>query len=126
MSIALQTDKSQNLTFLTASGEITFAEAMEALESFYKNPTQNILLDFSYREDTTLILKTEALPKDFSHLSSQKEKRSARKTAIVAPDDLRFGMSRIAEAFAEMETLRWEMKAFRSIDTAINWLAAGE
>jgi hypothetical protein len=66
------------------------------------------------------------LAKIFSHLSTQKEKRPAGKTAIVAPDDLRFGMSRIAEAFAEMEKLPWEMKAFRSIDTAINWLAAGE
>jgi hypothetical protein len=99
---------------------------MEALESFYKNPTKNILFDFGYRDDTTLILKTEALAKIFSHLSIQKKKRSPEKTAIVAPGDLRFGISRIAEAFAEKEKLRWEMKAFRSIHTAIHWLAAVE
>lgn len=95
---------------------------MEALESFYKNPTKNILLDFSGRADTSLILKTEDLAKIFNHLSFQKENRPEGKTAIVAPDDLRFGMSRIAEAFAEIEKLPWEMKAFRSIDKAINWL----
>jgi len=66
------------------------------------------------------------LAKIFSHLSTQKAKQPAGKTAIAAPDDLRFGMSRIAGAFAEMEKLPWEMKAFRSIDTAINWPAASE
>jgi hypothetical protein len=126
MSLELQPDRSQNLTILTASGEITLAEAMEALESFYKNPTKNILLDFSHRADIPLILKSEDLAKLINHLTTKKENRPAGKTAIVAPDDLRFIMSRMAEAFAELEKLPWEMKAFRSMDEAINWLASDE
>jgi len=128
MSLTLQTDRSKNLTTLTASasGEITFSEAMKALESFYKNPTKNILLDFSHREENSLILTSEDLAKLFNHLKTKKVNRAAGKTAIVAPDDLRYGMSRMAEAFAEIEKLPWEMKAFRSMDEAINWLESNE
>ena len=126
MPIVLQTDRPQNLTILTASGEITFAEAMEALDSFYKDPTRNALLDFSRRADAPVILNTEDLARIFSRLSTQKGNRLAGKTAIVAPDDLRFYMSRIAEAFAEIEKLPWKMKAFRSKDEAIRWLTSGE
>lgn len=99
---------------------------MEVLESFYKNPTKNILLDFSHREEASLILTSEDLAKLFNRLTTKKGNRPAGKTAIVAPDDLRFGMSRMAEAFAEIEKLPWEMKAFRSMDEAINWLDSDE
>jgi hypothetical protein len=126
MSIALQTNESKNLTTCTVSGEVTFAEAMEVLESFYKNPTKNVLLDFSRQANTPLVLTSEELAKLFSHLTTKKENRPTGKTAIVAPDDLRLGMSRMAEAFAEIEKLPWEMKAFRSMDEAINWLASDE
>ena len=126
MPIVLQTDRPQDLTILTASGEITFAEAMEALDSFYENPTQNVLLDVSRRADAPVILKTEDLARIFSRLSARKKNRLSGKTAIVAPDDLRFYMSRIAEAFAEIEKLPWKMKAFRSKDEAIRWLTSGE
>ena len=124
MSLAFQTNRSKNLTILTASGKITFADAMEALESFHKNPTRNLLLDFSRRAEIPLVLTGEEMAKLFRHLTTKKENRPAGKTAIVAPDDLRFGMSRMAEAFAEIEKLPWEMKAFRSMDEAIDWLAS--
>lgn len=126
MPIALQTDQSKNLTILTPSGEITFAEAMKALQSFYQNPTKNLLLDFSRRDKIPLVLTGEEIAKLFKHLATKKENRPTGKTAIVAPDDLRFGMSRMAESFSEIEELPWEMKAFRSIDEAINWLNADE
>ena len=95
---------------------------MEALESFHRNPTRNLLLDFSRREEIPLVLTGEEMAKLFRHLTTKKKNRPAGKTAIVAPDDLRFGMSRMAEAFAEIEKLPWEMKAFRSIDEAIAWI----
>jgi hypothetical protein len=126
MSLALQTDGSKNLTILTPSGEITFAEAMKALESFYQNPTRNLLLDFSRRDKIPLVLTGEEMAKLFKHLTTKKENRPGGKTAVVAPDDLRFGMSRMAEAFAEIEKLPWEMKAFRSMDEAIDWLNSDE
>jgi hypothetical protein len=126
MSLALQTDGSKNLTILTPSGEITFAEAMKALESFYQNPTRNLLLDFSGRDKIPLVLTGEEMAKLFKHLTTKKENRPGGKTAVVAPDDLRFGMSRMAEAFAEIEKLPWEMKAFRSMDEAIDWLNSDE
>ena len=122
MPLALQTDRSKNLTILTPSGKIIFAEAIKVLESFYQNPTRNLLLDFSRRDKIPLILTAEEMAKLFKHLSTKKENRPAGKTAIVAPDDLRFGMSRMAEALAEIEKLPWEMKAFRSMDEAIDWL----
>jgi hypothetical protein len=126
MSLALQTDRSRNLTILTPSGEVTFADAMKVLESFYQNPTRNILLDFSRRDKIPLALTGEEMAKLFRHLTTKKKNRPGGKTAIVAPDDLRFGMSRMAEAFAEIEKLPWEMKAFRSMNKAINWLNSAE
>jgi hypothetical protein len=126
MSITSQTDKSRNLTIFTASGKITLADGIGVMESFYKNPTQNVLLDFSHQTDTPVVLTSEDLVTFFSYLTIKKERRPEGKTAIVASDDLRYGMSRMAEALAEMENLPWKMKAFRSMDEANNWLSSDE
>jgi len=126
MPLTFQTDKSKDLTIFTPSGKITFAEAMNVLESFYRNPTKNVLMDFSSRSDIPLLLTGEEIAELFRHLATKRQNRPDGKTAIVAPDDLRFGMSRMAEAFAEMEKLPWKWEAFRSMDEAINWLASNE
>jgi len=126
MPLKFQTDKSKDLTIFTPSGKITFAEAMDALESFYRNPTKNVLMDFSSRSNIPLLLTGEEMAQLFRQLATKRENRPDGKTAIVAPDDLRFGMSRMAEAFAEMEKLPWKWEAFRSMDEAIHWLASND
>jgi hypothetical protein len=48
------------------------------------------------------------------------------KSAGVGRDDLKFGILRMYETYAEMERVPPIMRIFRNADDALNWLRAGE
>lgn len=48
--------------------------------------------------------------------------REPRRVAIVAPQDLTFGMARMLEAFSGMEGSQDERRVFRSEEEAYEWL----
>ena len=50
-------------------------------------------------------------------------RRGEARVALVAPDDLRFGVARMIEALGTSENLR--MQVFRDFDTAVAWAIAG-
>ena len=48
------------------------------------------------------------------------------KVAIVAPNDLVFGLARMYEVFSELEKVPWDLVVFRAVDAALAWLGLSD
>ncbi|MGD8367067.1 MAG: hypothetical protein PVG78_05460 [Desulfobacterales bacterium] len=123
MTISLSYEKARDLTRFVAEGELTYEDQMAALRTFYEQgPSANVLWDF--RRISGSRITSEGVEGIVAFLKSHKGKRINGKTALVAPTDLDFGLSRIGEAYAACSDLAWEIRAFRSMAEAIAWIDA--
>lgn len=57
-----------------------------------------------------------------AEISADTSKRDGEKTAIVAPRDLQFGMTRMFETWADLAPVRIEFQVVRTIEEAKAWL----
>lgn len=115
-------DRDADLTVHLCLGKITADEIASVVGSFYSSiPTKNIVWDL-----------TDADTSDFSnpriHELALKVKKIAHsrhggKTALVASMDLAFGLSRVYEAFAEGARQIAEIRVFRTLEEAKEWIA---
>ena len=121
MPIKMESDHKRNLTTFSASGELTYAEQIAALQEFYgTKPTVNVLWDF--RAITGNRISSRELGHIIAFVKENEKKRPAGKTALVASTDAHFGLARMSEIMAEGEGLPWAMRAFRSIERAFDWI----
>ncbi len=125
MPITTTIDHDRQLTIHTVTGEPSFEEGMATLkQSLEGKPTRNVLWDFRKASLARVSSKeTEAMMDYIKHHS---EKRSGGKTALVASGDLEYGLSRIAQALAEIKSFSFQMEVFRSLKEAIQWLGEEE
>ena len=125
MSITTSVENDNQLTIHTVTGEASFEEGITTLKQFYEDrPTMNTLWDFRTANLVRLSSKeTEAIMDYIKHHS---EKRSGGKTALVVSGDLEYGLSRMAQALAEIKSLSFQMEIFRSFKEAIQWIGEGE
>ena len=124
MPITSHTDPSNELTTLTAKGNISFEEMIEVVGNFKNDlPAKNILWDFSeaYPADTfdgEDMDKIAALAKSNLNLRSQPD----GKTAFVATSDFVYGITRMYTSYLELQQPEHEIKVFRSLEEAHEWL----
>lgn len=85
---------SGEMTVVKAIGTIIPGELLSALEEFYTyNPTKFIIWDLT--EASAIQLKSKYIEQIVKLVSRYKSSRPGGKTAIVAPGDLEFGVSRM-------------------------------
>ncbi len=121
MTISTSYDRLRNLTIFTAKGELTYAEQLATLKEFYDgHPTVNVIWDFRSIEGSRIT--SEELNRIISFIKSQESNRPQGKTALVATTDLDFGLSRMGQAYADIQELPWQIQAYRSMDEAIKWI----
>lgn len=121
MAISKMTDRSKGLTIFTATGELTFADQIAALKDFYEgNPTKNELWDM--RKITGSRISSEELRQVTLFTKRYEQRRQGGKSALVMTTDLDFGLGRMSDALAESEQLPWKIRAFRSMEKALEWL----
>jgi hypothetical protein len=121
MTISLSYEKARRLALFIAEGELTYEAQMDALRTFYdQGPTTNVLWDF--RRITGSRISSEEVEKVVAFLRKHKGKRLNGKTALVAATDLDYGLSRVGEAYAAYGDLGWEIRAFRSMEEALDWI----
>jgi uncharacterized protein YbgA (DUF1722 family) len=102
-------------------GSLTFDEQITTLQEFYSaDPTANVLWDFRGHKGNRI--SSEEVQKIISLVKSYGNKRPKGKTALVSNKDLDFGLSRVSEAYANIENLPWEIRSFRSMDEALKWI----
>jgi hypothetical protein len=122
-NIERRTDENAQLTIYTAKGNISGEEVRAAIGDFYEHGpiTRNVLWDVS--QAILNDLSAEDV-RQIAHVPRQSlELRKDGKTAIVAPSDLAFGLSRMYQISSQPESLPFEVKIFRDSEAAHNWLA---
>ncbi|MCB1692433.1 MAG: hypothetical protein KDI19_06675 [Pseudomonadales bacterium] len=105
----------------TVHGRIVRDEMYGVLEdSFVQHSTRLMLWDLSDAQATHI--KPEMLQRFVARSSKLGADRTEGKTAIVAPNDLTFGLARMSGTYTEMEEAPYEMRVFRKFDDALAWL----
>lgn len=121
MTISSSMDALRDLTVFTVEGELRFEEQIEVLRTFYEgDPTANVLWDF--RNITGNRIQSEEVSMIVSFIKRKETKRTSGKTALVVSTDLDFGLSRVSQAYGESEELPWEIRTFRSMESAYQWI----
>jgi hypothetical protein len=125
MPVEYARDPSLDLTIATIKGSPTLDEILSAVKSFYgAQPTKKVVWNWTGSNPsrlTTLDLEQLAsFPARYSDL------RKGGKTAMVAPDDLSFGISRMFQTFGDMNGLPFEVRVFHSLGDAFVWLGESD
>jgi len=106
------------------SGPASEEEMHGILEDFYgQQPTALILWDMSQAE---LAHVTPSMLQKFLRRAAELGlSRQGGQTAIVAPDDLQYGLGRMAEAYLNSNLPPFGFSVFRSRQDALLWLTSG-
>ena len=117
--MSIKTISKAGLTVFTATGPVSVEDVVDAITSFYENgKTLDSLWDL--RDAQLKDFPTDGARKISQVASQYKQERAGGKTAIVAPRDVDYGISRMHQAY--MADFPWEFEVFRSIDDACGWL----
>jgi hypothetical protein len=93
------------------------------VESDLFSTTMNLLIDLRHTDSSQ---RTGHALREFADFVTTKyaDTSSRPKVAVIAPNDLSFGLARMYEVFAD--SIPWDFVVFRSVDTALAWLRAPE
>jgi len=113
-SIKVDQDGERDLTVFTAEGVIRAEDVERAVETFYRDAvTLNVLWDIT-GADVSRIEGSDI--EKVVHLSvAHGETRAGGKTAVVATEDLTFGLSRVYEMLKEAQNPPFRTSVFRSL-----------
>ena len=121
MGIKTIKDGKQDLTVHEATGLISEADMYEAQQKFFKkDPTTLLLWDMS--EADVSLLTSDFLRKIVQKAGQLGVLRQRGRTAVVAPEDLQFGLARMSGVFSEMESASYSFCPFRTREEALQWL----
>lgn len=121
VSIESLHDREKSLTLHKVKGLLSAGELISSARTFYvKNTTLNVLWDFT--EVDLSIISTEELRQFVREIRIYEDSRDRDKTALVFSTDLGYGLGRMVEAFSEIENMPFELRSFRSMEKAGEWL----
>ena len=122
MPITTTRFESDDLTIHAASGDLSFDEAFREIEAYYKQkkPTRNVL--WNLNQVSALNFTSEEIEKIASYEPRFEDIRPSGKTAIVANEDLSFGISRMFELYSQMKQAPHDVRVFRELEQAMEWL----
>jgi len=124
-NVQIQIDSQYDLTTFTVVGKVAAEVVRNAIQKFYEgNVTMNVLWDLS-GSDLSSITSSEIngiakTPRKYASM------RTGGKTAIVAPTDLTFGLTRMYGIMTEVQDLPFETQVFRTTEEAHQWLLETE
>ena len=122
MPIKTQIDPTINLTTVICTGEISSEEIILAMIRYYQGieglPTKMVIWDLS-RASAEKISVNEL--EDIAELRLDNDNQMVSgKTAVVAPTDINFGLSRMI--LSKTVGSRRNLNVFRTLDEAKEWL----
>jgi hypothetical protein len=122
MPISSQIDQAKELTTYTVNKNFTVDEVMAEIEKFYDTPTKNLVWDL--RCVSELNFSSEEV-RDIASYQQRLESstRINGKTAIVASEDLIYGLGRMFQSFSEMSKVPFAVMIFRKMEEAEAWLS---
>lgn len=122
MPVTIELAEIEDLTRVTFSGTVKFAEFIKALNTYGKNsPTRLELYDVRKLEGERF--STAEIDLLVDYLSRHHKRRPAGgKTAVVVSETLDLGLSRMVSILSE-GVVAFKIEAFRSVEDAMDWLA---
>ena len=119
--IKIQVESKYDLTVFSVVGALTAIEARGVIKKFYADGiTLNVLWDLSQCNVSNLttddVHSVAHTPRKYA------EMRKGGKTAIVAPTDITFGLTRMYEFMTDMQNYSFKTQAFRTTQEAYQWL----
>lgn len=125
MAIEAHTDRNKDFTHFVALGQVTFPELRAIIQDFYENgPTAKVLFDFTRSNFEGLSAET------VNRLAILRERMGGRrvdgKTALVASRNATYGLLRMFGTMSESDEYPYEVRVFREIGAAREWLRIGE
>ncbi len=117
----IKTIISENVTMRKVIGIPTVDELMTCLKKYYAGyPTKFVVWDLS--ACSLAQVTADDLRQIVSFVRSYEHTRLGGKTAIIAPNALEYGISRMLHAFADMQHFPSELQIFRYFTDAAQWL----
>ena len=122
MPINSHIDENKKLTVFKATGVLRYDEIISIVKSFYEGqPTENVLWDLAEITETQLTSEQVEIIAGFD--LRYEGTRSKGKTALVAPKDEVFGLSRMFGTLSEVQDIPFHLNIFREIEQAYQWLS---
>jgi len=122
MPMTFKTDPSEDLTIFTVTGDVGFAELVNAHNSYGAAGLTRFEI-YDLRNGTLGSFTSEQMDKLAIVGKASIGLRPKRcKTALVVSEDVDFGMGRVYQALSEMAGVTWGTEVFRSVDEAYDWL----
>jgi len=127
MPIVTSIDRQLGITIHSASGNLTYEEVVQTLESFYTDPNApgNVLWDG--REASLVNLNQDQLKELGSYTRKFQNQGIAvkgGKRALLAPKNVDYGLARMIGSFKDLlaEDIEFEVRTFRTYEEAMAWL----
>jgi len=124
MPITSHVDKTKNLIIYTLTGEPTLDDIRSKIKSFWEAHALalNALWDVRQAKLTDLKSSDGSITALIGQYTHRFEERKGGKSAVVASSDLQYGLSRILGALYEIKDFPTQLKIFRIMDEAFEWL----
>lgn len=114
-----------DLTIFTVVGDATFDEIWDQTRIFLSgNPSRLTLCDFT--PGTMRAISNQEIKKIAVQGASISDRIEGGRAAILAPNDIDYGMSRVFKIFSQLSTFPLEIEVFRDINSARKWLIPGQ
>jgi ribosomal protein L23 len=119
--ISTSVDMDRELTTFEVKGTLTADEIIKKVEEYYSmHPTKLVLWVMEHA--VTAGITSEEIEKIILTAKKNSGSRKEGKTAIVGPKDIEYGLGRMYQAYADIESMPYEYKIFREVEDAKNWL----
>lgn len=117
----IKTIVSEDVTMQKVIGIPSGDELMTGLKEYYAGyPTKFVVWDLS--SCSLAQVTADDLIQIVSFVRSYEHTRLGGKTAIIAPNNLEYGISRMLHTFAEIHHYPFELQIFRNFTDAAQWL----
>ena len=110
-----------DLTMMKAIGSISLNEVIDALEEFYSSNTTK-LVAWDLTSTSAAQLNTADIEQIAKFVRSNSHVRAGGRTAIIAPNDLEFGIGRMLDVLSEIHDVQLAVATFRKFSDAAKWL----
>ncbi len=123
MAFKLETDQVSQITTITFSGVIDINQCMDIVtEAYNRQVTYKYICDITRAEKVELT--ADQVKQVADYLNLQREGRRGGKTAIVAGDNVSYGLARMLEMITALGDKNHgiSMMVFRNLEEARQWL----
>jgi hypothetical protein len=118
-------DSVLDLTVFNVEGEATFDELWDQTYTFLSGkPSKFAIWDFT--SGTVALMSSREVIEIATRTSKFFAKIEGGQGALVAPNDIDYGMTRMFQVFSKMKNFPFRIQVFRDRNTAEKWLFPGQ